>query len=155
MFGHFRFSHMSGILWECGTAERGKYRFECPNASSGEKIWQPALPKPVRSASCALHMVIHPGSRRSSYFFVPFLFIVIEPGCSRTFLFIIWLSNYLHSSLKNQSPFFCAGIIFSMKHFMFSPFGVRRVSRRFRFLECGASPHRFRIFWIAARLVSL
>ncbi len=24
MFGHFRFSHMNGILWECGTAERSE-----------------------------------------------------------------------------------------------------------------------------------
>ncbi len=24
MFGHFRFSLMSGILWECGTAERSE-----------------------------------------------------------------------------------------------------------------------------------
>ncbi len=24
MFGHFRFSHMSGILWEYGTAERSE-----------------------------------------------------------------------------------------------------------------------------------
>ncbi len=24
MFGHFRFSRMNGILWECGTAERSE-----------------------------------------------------------------------------------------------------------------------------------
>ncbi len=24
MFGHFRFSHISGILWECGTGERSE-----------------------------------------------------------------------------------------------------------------------------------
>ncbi len=87
-----------------GGAKRSKYRFECPNASSGEKKWQLALPKPVRSASCALHMGIHPDSRRSSYFFVPFLFIVIEPGCYRSILFIIWLNCY--EKVRDDTPGF-------------------------------------------------
>ncbi len=75
-----------------GGAKRSKYRFECPNASSGKKNGN------VRcrnlSAARAAHSSIHPDSRRSTYFFVPFLFIVIEPGCSRSFLFIIWLNSY-------------------------------------------------------------
>ncbi len=91
-----------------GGAKRGKYRFECPNTSSGEKRWQPALPKPKLSLRCALHMGNHPDSRRSTYFFVPFLFIVIEPGCYRSIFFIIWPNYYLnpktvHRSAWNQS----------------------------------------------------
>ncbi len=80
MFGHFRFSHMSGILWECGTAERSEAStaLNARTRVRAKKICQLALPKPVRSASYALHMGIHPDSRRSSCFFVSFLFIVIE-----------------------------------------------------------------------------
>ncbi len=51
---------------------------------------------------CVLHMGIHPDSRRSSYFFVPFLFIVIEPGCYRAILFIIWLNCY---ALQNTGTY--------------------------------------------------
>ncbi len=101
-----------------GGAKRSKYRFECPNASSGismqtsEKslrffhvfLRQLALPKPKRSLRCALHMGIHPDSRRSSYFFVPFLFIVIEPGCYRSILFIIWLNCY--EKVRDDTPGF-------------------------------------------------
>ncbi len=80
MSGDFRFSHMSGILRECGEAERS----EASTALNGrtrvraKKIWQRALPKPECSSRCALQMGIHPDSHRSTYFFVPFLFIVIE-----------------------------------------------------------------------------
>ncbi len=35
---------------------------------------------------------VHPDSRRSTYFFVLFLFIGIEPGFYRLILFIIWLN---------------------------------------------------------------
>ncbi len=96
----------SGV--RCSGAKRSKHRSGCPNASSGismqtyEKslrffhvfLRQLTLPKPERSSRCALHMGIHPDSRRSTYFFVPFLFIVIEPGCYRSILFIIWLNCY-------------------------------------------------------------
>ncbi len=97
MFGDFRFSHLSGILWECGTAERSEAStaLVARTRVRAKKIWQRALPKPKRSSRCVLHMGIHPDSRRSSYFFVPF-FIVIEPGCYRSFLFIIWLNCYGH-----------------------------------------------------------
>ncbi len=83
MFGHFKFSRMNGILWECGTAERSEAStaLNARTRVRAKKIWQRALPKPERSFRCALHMGIHPNSRRSSYFFVPLLFIVIEPGC--------------------------------------------------------------------------
>ena len=40
-------------------------------------------------------MGIHLDSRRSSYFFVSSLFIVVEPGCYRSILFIIWLNYYV------------------------------------------------------------
>ncbi len=80
MFGHFRFSHISGILWECGTAERSEAStaLDARTRVRSKKIWQLALPKPERSSRCALHMGIHPDSRRSTYFSVSFLFIVIE-----------------------------------------------------------------------------
>ncbi len=76
MFGHFRFSHISGILWECGTTERSESStaLNARTRVRAKKIWQPALPKSERITSCALHMGIHPDSRRSSYLFVPFLF---------------------------------------------------------------------------------
>ncbi len=50
MFGHFRFSHMSGILWECGTAERSEASTALVSRMRvrAKKIWQPALPKPER-----------------------------------------------------------------------------------------------------------
>ncbi len=79
MFGHFRFSHISGILWESGTTERSEASTAL-NARTGvqaKKIWQPALPKSERIASCALHMGIHPDSHRSTCFFISFLFILL------------------------------------------------------------------------------
>ncbi len=96
MNGHFRFSHMSGILWECGTAERSEAStaLNARTRVRTKKIWQLALPKPERSLGCALHMGIYSDSRRSTYFFVHFLFIFIEPGYYRSFLFIIWLNCY-------------------------------------------------------------
>ncbi len=79
-----------------GGAKRGRYRFECPYASSDEKKYGNVRCRNQSAPRCALHMGIHPDSRRSSYFFVPFLYIVIEPGCYRSFLFIIWLNCYGH-----------------------------------------------------------
>ncbi len=67
MFGHFRLSHMSGgakrskaeqaPLWfsdvmECSTAERSEAgtALNARTRVRVQKIWQPALPKPERSA---------------------------------------------------------------------------------------------------------
>ncbi len=79
-----------------GGAKRGRYRFECPYASSDEKKYGNLRCRNQSAPRCALHTGIHPDSRQSSYFFVPFLFIVIEPGCYRSIFFNIWLNCYGH-----------------------------------------------------------
>ncbi len=43
-----------------------------------KKIWQRALPKPERGASCALNIGIHPDSNRSTYFFVSFFLLLLS-----------------------------------------------------------------------------
>ncbi len=102
MFGHSGFSHLSGILWECGTAERsgastalvarrsgvryggakrGKYLFECPNASSGEK----------NMATCVAETRAH-RAEHSIWAFIP---IHVDLPISSFPFFLSLLSNCL------------------------------------------------------------
>ncbi len=89
----------------CGGAKRSKHRFGCPNASSEISMQTPE--KSLRfflgnlrcrnqSAARAAHSIwafipIHVDLPISS---LTFFFIVIEPGCYRSFLFVIWLNSY-------------------------------------------------------------
>ncbi len=79
-----------------GGAKRGKYCSGIPNASSGEKNMATCVAE--TRAQLALRTPYGHSFRFMSitYFFVPFLFIVIEPGCYRSILFIIWLNCYGH-----------------------------------------------------------
>ncbi len=78
MFGHSGFSHMSGILWECGKAERSETStaLNARTRVRAKEIWQLALPEPVRSA---LHTPYGHSFRFTSIFlfFDPFLFMII------------------------------------------------------------------------------
>ncbi len=101
MFGHFKFSRMNGILWECGTAERSEASTALIARTRVRERKNGNLRCRNQSAACAAHSIwvfipIHVDLPISSF---PFFLLLLSQAV--TFIFI-------HHIAKLYLKFICS-----------------------------------------------